>query len=106
VPAEAKVLSTYPYVQGSSLRKLRDFLRDLGVETMHVSIWKWFQRLDERLKEFAFRRRKRRCIVADETKIRTLNGWIFVFAAIDPENREIVYLHISKHRRRSMFSDS
>jgi len=98
VAVEAKIFSTYLYAQGSSLRKLSALLRDLGVKATHVSIWKWFQRLGERLKEFAFRRRKRRCIVADETKIRTLNGWIFVFAAIDPENREMVYLHISKHR--------
>ena len=98
VPVEAKVLSTYLYAQGSSLRRLSDFLRDLGIEATHVSIWKWFQRLGKRLREFAFKRRKRRCIVADETKIRTRSDWIFIFAAIDPENREIVHLHVSKYR--------
>jgi len=98
VPREAKVLASYLYAQGLSLRRLCNFLRDLGVKTTHVSIWKWFQRLGKRLREFVSRRRRRRCLVADETEVRTRSGWIFIFAAIDPENREMVYLHVSKHR--------
>lgn len=43
-------------------------------------------------------KRKRRFLIVDETEIRTRDGWIWIFAAIDPENREIVGLHVSKHR--------
>ena len=34
------------------------------------------------------KRKRRRCLVVDETKVRTKNGWIYVFGAVDPENRE------------------
>lgn len=50
VPAEAKVLGTYLYAWRLGLRNLRDFLLDLGVETTHISVWKWFHRVDEWLK--------------------------------------------------------
>jgi len=99
VAPEIKAFACYSYVsQGSSLRRTRALLHDLGVEVNHVSIWRWLQRLGEKLKARLFRRRERRCLVVDETEIRTRSGCIFVFAAIDPENREIVNLLVTRHR--------
>jgi len=98
VALEVKVFTSYLYAQGSSLRRLKELLRDLGARVSHVAIWKWVQKLGQVLKERVFRRRRRRCLVVDETKIRTKSGWIYVFGAVDPENREIVYLLATKYR--------
>lgn len=43
-------------------------------------------------------KRERSVLVVDETKIRVEGDWIWIFAAIDPENREIVNLLVTKYR--------
>lgn len=78
VPAEVKALASYLYAQGLSLRKLRDLLQDLGVRVSHVAIWKWVQRIGERIREKIFCKRKRRAPVVNETKIRTQKGQIWI----------------------------
>lgn len=99
VPPEAKAFACYAYVsQGSSFRKLRELLCELGMKINHVSIWRWLQRLGTSIKARLFRRRKRPLLVVDETKIRTRSGQIFIFVALDPENREIVNLLVTKWR--------
>jgi len=99
VPPGAKVFACYVYVsRGCSLRGVEGLLRELGIETSHVSVWKWFQQLSSRLWQKAFCRRRRRYLVVDETKIRTRKGWIYVFAALDPENREMVNFLITGER--------
>lgn len=99
VPPEAKIFASYLYIsQGSSLRSLKRLLRDLGVRVSHVSTWKWIQRLGKKLKVRVPHRRERRALVVDETKIRIQKGWIWIFAAIDPDNREIVNLLVTRHR--------
>jgi putative transposase len=98
VAPEAKIFASYLYAQGSSLRRLKELLHDLGVRVSHVRIWKWIQNLGRNLREKLFRRKRRRCLVVDETKIRTKRRWIFVFVAVDPENREIVNLFVTEHR--------
>jgi transposase-like protein len=99
VPPEAKTFASYVYMsQGSSLRRTKELLHDLGVRVSHVSIWKWIQTLGRRIKARLSRRKRRRCLVVDETKMKTKNGQIYVFAAVDPENREIVNLLITRWR--------
>ena len=83
---------------GSSLRRVKDLLSQLGARVNHVPIWRWLQRLGSGLKERLFRRRRRSVLVVDETEVRTRGGQIFVFVALDPENREIVNLLVTRHR--------
>jgi len=98
-PREAKVFACYVYIsQNSSFRRSRDLLEDLGVRVAHSAVWYWFHGFSESAKQNAFAKRKRRVIIVDETEIRTKKGWIYVFAAIDPENREIVNLLVTRHR--------
>lgn len=56
------------------------------------------KRLGRELKAKVFRRRKRRALVVNETKVRTRGGWIWIFAAIDPERREVMNLLVARHR--------
>lgn len=98
ISVEVKAFASYLYAQGLSLRKLRNFLRDLGVRVSYVAIWKWVQRIGENLRDKLFSKLERRALVVGETKIRMQKGQIWIIVAIDPENREIVGLHISEHR--------
>ncbi len=60
-------------------------MEDLSIPDSHVAVWSWVQRLGKELEGEVFRRRERKIIIADETKIRTEKGWIYIFAAIDLE---------------------
>lgn len=53
-----------------SLRELGRKLENFGVDVRHVSIWRWVQRIGKYLKGEAFRKRERKVLVVDETKIR------------------------------------
>lgn len=79
------------------MRRLKEFLADIGIRVSHVAIWKWIQKFGGLLRDL-FKRWKRRLLVVDETEIRRREGRIFVFAALDPENREIVNFLVSEHR--------
>ncbi|KXB02412.1 hypothetical protein AKJ45_03525, partial [candidate division MSBL1 archaeon SCGC-AAA261F19] len=98
-PPEIRAFGAYLYVSlDSSYRKVSGLLGDLSIRVSHVAVWSWVQRIGERMGDGAFHRKERRVLVADETKIKAENGWIYVFAAMDPENREIVGFHVSEHR--------
>jgi transposase-like protein len=97
-PPEAKVLACYLYLHGPSFRQAKRLLEDLELEVAHSAIWYWFQQLGEAAAVLKPHRKKREFLVVDETEVRTRSGQIFVFSAIDPENRELVALWVSKHR--------
>ncbi|KXA89837.1 hypothetical protein AKJ62_02225 [candidate division MSBL1 archaeon SCGC-AAA259D14] len=99
IAPQIKIFAVYRYLSRSvSLRELGRDLEDFGIEVKHVSIWRWVQRIGKRLKDKVFRKRERRVRVIDETKIKIRGDWVWIFAAIDPENREIVNFHVSKYR--------
>ena len=64
----------------------------------HSAIWYWLQQVGVQVGGTLVKRKRRRCLVVGETKIRTKSGWIYVFGAVDPENREIVYLLATKYQ--------
>jgi len=97
-PPEAKIFACYLYLHGPSFRQAKRLLQDLGLEVAHSAIWYWLQQLGEAAKALKPRKRRREFLVADETKVRIRNGWIFVFSAIDPKNRELVALWVTKNR--------
>jgi len=85
-------------MQGPSLRQSECLLEDLGVEVAHSAIWYWLQRVGSHVRDRIVPKRKRGYLVVDETEVRTRDRWIFIFAAIDLENREIVHIHATKYR--------
>ena len=98
-PPEAKVSACYLYLQGPSLRQTQRLLKDLELEVVaHSAIWYWFQQVGAQMSDTLVKRKRRRCLVVDETKIRTKDGWIYVFAAVDPENREVVSVLATRYR--------
>jgi len=98
-PSEAKVFACCLYLQGPNLRQAQRLLKDLEFEVVaHSAIWYWLQQVGAQVSETPVKRKRRRCLAADETKVRTKSGWIYVFGAVDPENREIVYLLATKYR--------
>lgn len=97
-PPGAKVFACYFYLQGPSFRQTQRLLKDLELETAHSAIWYWLQQIGTRVGNILVKRKRRRCLVVDETKVRTKDGWICVFGAVDPENREIVCLQATRYR--------
>lgn len=99
IPPEIKVYAVYCYLSRPvSLRELGRDLEDFGINVKHVSIWRWVQKIGKYLKGEVFRKKERELLVIDETELRIRGDWIWIYAAIDPENREIVNIHVSKHR--------
>jgi transposase-like protein len=96
--AAVKVFACYLYLLGPSFEQVSRLLGDLGVKTAKSAIWYWFQQVGAEIGELYVQKKARRYLVVDETKIRTRSGQVWIFAGIDPENREIVGIHISKYR--------
>ncbi|MDI6819286.1 MAG: DDE-type integrase/transposase/recombinase, partial [Candidatus Hodarchaeaceae archaeon] len=97
-PLEAKVFACYLYLHGPSFEQTAWLLRDLGLKVAKSAVWYWFQRVGAEIGESIVSKRRRRFLVVDETNVSTREGQIWVFAAIDPENREIVGVHISRYK--------
>jgi len=97
-PPLLKLYGCYLYLLGVSFESVARLLTDLGVRVVKSAVWYWYQQVGEHLREFATERRARRLVVVDETKVRVRGGYVWVFAAIDPENREIVAVHVSRYR--------
>ena len=62
----------------------------------HVSIWNWIQKY----KPLKIQDRKRKILeyIVDETLIKIGSEYIWIWVAIEPENRQILALTISKER--------
>lgn len=60
----------------------------------HVSIWNWIQKY----KPLKIQDRKRKILeyIVDETLIKIGSEYIWIWVAIEPENRQILALTISK----------
>jgi len=91
---EIKVLATLIYQAGISYRKVRDIFR--CVETFsHEALRKWYTRL--RIL-FSCEKKHRRTIAIDETKVKLENQWVYVWNAIDVDDRSILVVHVSTTR--------
>jgi putative transposase len=83
------------YFLGLSLRKTSERLSQI-YKRNHVSIWNWIQKYQpQKLK--ASRRRIREYVV-DETMLKVGSEYIWLWVAIEPENRHILALSVSKER--------
>ncbi len=61
-----------------------------------VKKWNWIQKYH--LQKLSYRRRKISAYVVDEIRIKVGSQYIWIWVAIEPENREILVLNISKER--------
>ncbi|MBA3750727.1 MAG: IS6 family transposase [Nitrosopumilus sp.] len=92
----------YLYFLGLSLRNVAKALSFLHiVKRSHVAIWNWIQKHNP--KKISSKKRKILEYIIDETliKVGSTGGekeFIWIWVAIEPENKEILALTISKER--------
>ncbi len=94
-PSEYVIYGLYLYFSGLSLRKASERL-SVFIKRNHVSIWNWIQKYKP--KKISSRRRKISEYIIDETLIKVGSEFIWLWVAIEPKNREILALSISKER--------
>jgi putative transposase len=87
----------YLYFLGLSTRSVAKALSFLNiVKRSHVSIWKWIQKHQPRI--MTLKRKRIYHFIVDETIIRVGSELIWLWVAIEPENKQILALNISKER--------
>jgi putative transposase len=90
--------SLYLYFLGLSIRgvsKAMFFLHK--VKRSHVAIWKWIQKYKPQ-KASSIKRKRILEFIVDETLLKVGPELIWLWVAIEPENRQILALNISKER--------
>ncbi|KAA2281217.1 DDE-type integrase/transposase/recombinase [Candidatus Nitrosocosmicus agrestis] len=94
-PSKYVYYGLHLYFSGLSLRKTSERLSQI-YQRNHVSIWNWIQKY----KPLKIRVRKRKILeyIVDETLIMIGSEYIWIWVAIEPENRQILSLSISKER--------
>ena len=98
-PSEYIGYGLYFYFSGLSLRKAAGRLSDCFIKRNHVSIWNWIQKYNpqkitskkKKISEYS-------CIQKDETVIKVGPEYIWVWVAIEPKDKEILGISISKER--------
>ncbi len=95
-PSEYICYGLYFYFSGLSLRKATDSrLSDCFIKRNHVSIWNWIQKY----KPQKYRNKNKISeYVIDETAIKAGSELIWLGVAIEPKDREILSINISKER--------
>lgn len=83
------------YFSGLSLRKASERLSQL-FKRNHVSIWNWIQKY----KPLKIQAKKKKILeyIVDETLIKIGPEYIWIWVAIEPKNKQILALSISKER--------
>lgn len=94
-PSKYVYYGLHLYFSGLSLRKASERLSQM-YKRNHVSIWNWIQKY----KPLKIQDRKRKILeyIVDETLIKIGSEYIWIWVAIEPENRQILALTISKER--------
>ena len=94
-PSKYVYYGLHLYFSGLSLRKASERLSQL-FKRNHVSIWNWIQKY----KPLKIQARKRKILeyIVDETLIKIGSEYIWIWLAIEPENKQILALTISKER--------
>ncbi len=94
-PSKYVYYGLHLYFSGLSLRKASERLSQL-FKRNHVSIWNWIQKY----KPLKIQARKRKILeyIVDETLIKIGSEYIWIWVAIEPENKQILALTIFKER--------
>ena len=94
-PSEYIEYGLYLYFSGLSLRMASERLAFL-VNRNHVSIWNWIQKY--RPQKVSIKRKRISEYVIDETQLKVGSENIWLWVAIEPKNKRILALSISKER--------
>jgi putative transposase len=94
-PSEYISYGLYLYFSGLSLRGASERL-SCFVKRNHVSTWNWIQ--IHHPQRISTKRKKIFGYVVDETLINEGSEYIWLWAAIEPKNRQILALNISRER--------
>ena len=86
----------YFYFSGLSLRRTSQILSSHFIKRNHVSVWNWIQkykpqRISSKKKKFAE-------FVLDQTLLKIGSELVWLWVAIEPANKEILSVSISKER--------
>ncbi|MCD6130991.1 MAG: IS6 family transposase [Candidatus Hydrothermae bacterium] len=86
---DTKALAILIYQAGLSYRKTKKIL-NLLENLSHESVRKWYKKCKEL---FDVKRRVRRAVAVDETKVKIENNQIYIWNAIDVDDRSILAVH-------------
>ncbi len=89
---------TLLYFSGLSLRKASERLSQL-FKRNHVSIWNWIQKYKPKMVCTKIKRILE--YIIDETLIKVGLNYVWIWVAIEPENRQILALSTSKERNNA-----
>ena len=92
-PSKYVYYGLHLYFSGLSLRKASERLSQL-YKRNHVAIWNWIQKY--RPQKLKATRRRIREYVVDETMLKVWSEYIWLWVAIEPENRQILALFLPK----------
>jgi len=93
-PLFLKVLAVLCYYQRASLRDVRDTLEPLCVFS-HESVRLWWHKIKP---VFSPEKKERKLLALDETKIKVNGTWIWIWAIIDCDSKEILATLVSHSR--------
>jgi len=94
-PPEYIYHGLYLYFSGLSLRRTSQQL-SCFIKRNHVSIWNWIQKYHPQ--KVSSKSKKIDEFIIDETLFKVGSEYVWLWVAIDPKNRQILALSISKER--------
>ncbi len=97
-PPSMILLGIILHFKGLSTRRVKEILALLDTNRHHTSIWRWIRKQGESFKDDMWQGEMPPRIVVDETGLRTSSGLVWVYAAIDPRDRRLLYLDVYSSR--------
>jgi putative transposase len=86
----------YLYFSGLSLRRASTTMLSCFIRQNHVTIWNWIQKYKPQ--KIKSKRKKVSEYIVDETLLKVGSEYIWLWIAIEPENKQILALYVSKAR--------
>jgi putative transposase len=94
-PSEYIGYGLYFYFSGLSLRRTSERLSHF-IKRNHVSVWNWIQKYNPR--KISSKKKKVDEFIVDETLIKVGSEFIWLWVAVEPNDKEILAISISKER--------
>ena len=94
-PSEYIGYGLYLYFSGLSLRKTSERL-SCFVKRNHVSVWNWIQKYHPQ--KISSKRKKVAEFIVDETIVKAGSEYVWLWVAIEPKDKAILTLNVSKER--------
>jgi putative transposase len=103
-PSEYIGYGLYFYFSGLSLRKAADRLSDCFIKRNHISIWNWIQKYKP--EKLSSEKKKVSEYVIDKTAVIKVGPeYVWILVAIEPRNKEILGMSISKERNMFVMAE-